>query len=108
MPRKKPIQGTHDRKVRELARELKQKGYNVQAHISAYEMPDSIGKGAYIPDIIATRGSKTKIIEVDTPGTEDPVQLATFRRSASHRDNAEFEQVITRPRKRNNSFIVFA
>ena len=100
MPRKKPSQGTHDRKVRELARELKQKGYNVQAHISAYEMPDSIGGEAYIPDIIATRGSKTKIIEVDTPGTEDQAQLAAFRRSAAHRDNAEFEQVITRPRKK--------
>ena len=101
MARKKSIQGTHNRKVRELARELKQKGYNVQAHISGYEMPDSIGKGAYIPDIIATRGSKTKIIEVDTPGTEDQAQLAAFRRSAAHRDNAEFEQVITRPRKKN-------
>jgi len=100
MPRKKSVQGTHTRKVRELTRELKQKGYNVQAHINDYKMPGSIGKGDYIPDIDATRGSKTKIIEVDTPGTEDQAHLAAFRRSASHRGNAEFEQVITRPRKK--------
>lgn len=100
MSRKKSNQDTHDRKVRELARDLKQKHYHVQADIRGYETPESIGKDGYIPDIFATRGDKTKIIEVDTPSTEDPGQLAAFRRSAAHRDNAEFEQVITRPRKR--------
>lgn len=100
MATNKSGQDTHDRKVGQLARELLQKGYSVQAHIPAYETPEPIGKGAHIPDITATRGNKTKIIEVDTPGTEDPNQLGAFRRSASHRNNAEFEHVITTPRKR--------
>lgn len=91
---------THDRKVQQLARELAQQGYNVQADLKSYETPAGIGQGGFIPDIVATKGSKTKIIEVDTPGTEKPAQLTAFRRSAAQRSNADFEHVITKPRKR--------
>ena len=94
MPKK-----THDRKVRQIAKELKQKRWKVQADLKNYDTPTGIGKNNYIPDIVATRGKKTKIIEVDTPGTIDNDQLASFRRSASQRANADFEHVITKPRK---------
>jgi Holliday junction resolvase len=90
---------THDRKVRQLANELKRQGFRVEADINGFETPDGIGKGDHIPDILATKGNKTKIVEVDTPGTENPGQLAAFRRSAAHRKNAEFEHVVTKPRK---------
>jgi len=99
MPRKKSSQGTHDRKVRQIANELRNKGYKVQADVSGFDTPNGIGKSGHIPDIYATRGSKEKIVEVDTPGTENSDQLFTFRRSAAHRDNADFEHVITKPRK---------
>ena len=99
MPRKKSTQTTHDRKVRQIANQLKKQNWNVKAHVNGYETPDSIGKHAYIPDILATKGNKTKIVEVDTPTTVDQDQLATFRRSTAHRDDAHFEHVITRPRK---------
>ena len=91
---------THDRKVKELANQLKKKKWNVTAHVPGYETPNSIGKENYIPDIIATKGGKTKIIEVDIPQTENQEQLAAFKRSAAHRKNATFEQVITKPRKK--------
>lgn len=91
---------THDRKVQQLARELSKEGFKVQADISGCETPNSIGKKGFIPDIVATKGNKTKIIEVDTPGTENPAQLAAFRRSASQRQNTYFEHVITSPRKK--------
>lgn len=90
---------THDRKVRQIAKEFKQKGWKVQADLKTYDTPDGIGKGNYIPDIVATRGNKTKILEIDTPGTVDNDQLASFRRSAAQRENADFEHVITKPRK---------
>lgn len=90
---------THDRKVRQIAKDLKQKGWKVQADLKTYETPEGIGKNNHTPDIVATRGKKTKIIEVDTPGTVDNDQLASFRRSASQRNNADFEHVITKPRK---------
>lgn len=90
---------THDRKVRQLANELKRQGFNVEADVNGFETPDGIGKGGYVPDILATKGKTVKIVEVDTPGTENQEQLAAFRRSAAQRTNAEFEHVITKPRK---------
>ena len=90
---------THDRKVRQIAKELKQKRWKVQADLKSYDTPDGIGKNNYIPDIVATRDNKTKIIEIDTPETVDNNQLKAFRLSAAKKKNAEFEHVITKPRK---------
>ena len=99
MSREKTSQATHDKKVRQIAKELRNKGYKVKADISGFDTPDGIGKSRHVPDIHATRGSKEKIVEVDTPGTENPDQLSTFQRSAANRKNADFEHVITKPRK---------
>ena len=99
MKRVKSVQDTHDRKVRQIAKELEKQNWNVQADLSDYDIPEGIGKGGYIPDIFATKGSKIKIIEVDTPGTEKADQLSAFRRSVGQRDKAEFEHVITKPKK---------
>ena len=90
---------THDRKVRQLANELKKQGFKVEADINGFETPDGIGKGDHVPDIFATKDKRIKIVEVDTPATENPDQLTAFKRSAAHRKNAEFEHVITKPRK---------
>lgn len=90
---------THNRKVGQIARDLSKQGWNVQADLRGYDAPPNIGKGNYVPDVFATKGGNTKIIEVDTPGTENSDQLSAFRRSASQRQNAEFEHVITKPRK---------
>lgn len=90
---------THDRKVKQIANQLKKQGYKVRADISGYENPPDIGKNKHTPDIFATRRSKTKIIEVDTPGTKSKDQLTAFRKSAAQRKNADFEHIITKPRK---------
>ena len=95
----KKNQDTHDRKVRQLANQLRKQGYNVKADIPGYENPPDIGKNKHTPDILATRRSKTKIIEIDTPGTENDEQLSAFKRSAAQRNNADFEHIITKPRK---------
>lgn len=100
MPRKKSGQSTHDRKVRQIANELKNKGWNVRADVSGFDTPDGIGQSGHIPDVLATKGLKTKIVEVDTPRTENRDQLSTFRRSAANRQNGNFEHVITKPRKK--------
>ena len=92
-------ESAHDRKVRKIARDLKKNNWNVQADVSNYATPDAIGKGNYIPDIFATKKGNIKIIEVDTPGTEDPKQLSTFKRSAAQRKRANFIHVITKPKK---------
>jgi len=90
----------HDRKVRQRANELKKAGWSVKADLPGYEIPKGIGQNNYIPDILATKGNKKLIVEVDTPGTVNPEQLSAFRRSAGQSDNSKFEHIITKPRKK--------
>lgn len=101
MSRQNKNQSAHDRRVRDLANEFKGKGWKVQADLPNFDQPDPIGNDGRIPDILATRGNRTKIIEVETPGTVDShqEQHSTFRRSAAQRENGEFELVVTKPRK---------
>lgn len=101
MVRKSENQTTHDNRVRREASKLKQEGWHVQADLSGYDTPTPIGKDNRIPDILATRGDRVKIIEVETPNTVEAHrdQQTTFRRSASQKDDAEFELIITTPRK---------
>ena len=101
MSRQSKNQSTHDRRIRALANELKDKRWKVKADLPNFDQPDPIGNDGRIPDILATRGIRTKIIEVETPGTVDShqEQHSTFRRSAAQRENGEFELVVTKPRK---------
>ena len=101
MSRQSRNQSTHDNRVRTLANQLRNEGWEVQADLPNFNQPDPIGKDARIPDILATRSNQTKIIEVETPTTVDSHQdqHSTFRRSAAQRENAEFELVVTKPRK---------
>ena len=71
---------TLDRKVRQLANELKKNGWKVQAEIKGHNTPSGIGKNNYIPDIVATKAGATKIVKVDTPDTIDNAQISTFKR----------------------------
>ncbi len=90
---------THDRKVREIARKLKSQGYRVKADLHTYDKPDPVGKGKYIPDIIAKRGDSEIIVEVDTPRTKSSKQISAFKRSAAQK-GAEFQHVVVKPRGR--------
>jgi len=96
-------QRTHDRKVREIARQLRKQGSEVRADgIRGYQRPHPIGKERRIPDIEATtkRGSRL-IIEVETPKSlrADKEQLKTFTRHAAHKKGTKFNVVVTKPRK---------
>ncbi len=97
---KNPGQGTHDRKVRQLAKQYEKDKWKVKADIGNYDRPSSIGKNNHIPDLELTRRGKTKLIEVDTPNTVNPDPLKTFRMSASRKKNTEFVHVITKPRRK--------
>lgn len=101
MSRTSRNQSTYDGRVRSLANKLQDQGWDVQADLPNFDKPDPIGKDERIPDIIATQGGRTKIIEVETPSTADAhqEQHSTFRRSASQRENGEFELIVTKPRK---------
>ena len=101
MGRQKRNQTAHDRRVSALANRLVDQDWEVQADLPNFDQPDPIGKDERIPDILATQGNQTKIIEVETPSTVNSHQdqHSTFRRSAAQRENAEFELIVTQPKK---------
>ena len=104
MSRQNRNQSTHDRQVRTLANKLRNEGWKVQADLPNFDQPNPIGNSRRIPDILATRGNRTKIIEVETTTTVDShqEQHSTFRRSAAQRENGEFELVVTKSRQSNH------
>ncbi len=93
---------THDRKVRQIARELEKQGYTVRADIRGRERPRPIGSKKLVPDIQAIKGRQRRVIEIETPASfkEDKEQLKAFARHASQRKDTTFEIVVTRPRKK--------
>lgn len=85
-------QNKHDRKVRQIAKKLEKDNWNVQADISGYETPESIGNENRIPDIVASKKGAKRIIEVETPRSvkKDKDQQETFRRSAAQQKRTTF------------------
>ena len=57
----------HDRKVRKIAAAYWGMGYDVRAAVPEYDRPKTI-RGR-IPDVVATRGKTTRIVEVETSQT---------------------------------------
>lgn len=98
-------QTTHDRKVGRLATKYKKEGYTVRASTGRWIMPDPIGTSKRIPDIVATKRGKTKIIEVETPRSlkADKKQLETFAKHAAKKSNVTFDIVVTIPKKSGKS-----
>lgn len=97
-------QSTHDRKVRQIARDLKKEGYTVKADIRGYQRPSPIGKSKRRPDIEATtKSGARRIIEVETPTSlsTDKEQLKTFIRHAAQKKRTTLDIVMTKPRKRS-------
>lgn len=96
MPRSKSSQSKHDAKVRELAKKLKQQGFDVNADVSGYAKPKTLG--GYRPDIIATKENQRKILEVETPdsvdSSRDLKQQAAFKRIAQQSKNTVYRREI--------------
>jgi len=97
MARSKKAQSEHDKKVRQEARKLKQKGYDVSADVSGFPQPKTIG--GYRPDVIGQKGRERKIIEVETPNSKgtarDKKQQQAFRNTANRSKNTTFRRTIT-------------
>jgi len=98
--RTKNQQTIHDNKVSQIARNLKQKGWNVKADLPGYEQPSQISN--FLPDIEATKPGTRKIIEVETKDSvvKDKGQISAFNRSASQRNRTTFEVVIADKKKK--------
>ena len=66
----------HDKKVKRIAAAYWGRGYDVRAAVSGYDHPKPI-RGR-IPDVVATKGKTTRIVEVET-----------FRTFRSHKDQRD-------------------
>ena len=94
--RTKTGQETHDRKVGEVARRLSRQGYRVEADLPGSKKPPSIG--GRIPDVVAKKGNRTLIREVETPGTvtKDKAQHAVFRKHAGQKPGTDFRVLLAK------------
>lgn len=96
MKSKKRGKSAHDKKVKQVAKQFERKGWNVEADISEFDSPDSIGQNNFVPDIVAKKSGATKIIEVETKRSleKDKDQQEAFRRSAGQKKRTTFEIII--------------
>ena len=96
MARSRASQTRHNVEVRTIARRFERKGYEVEADVRGYEQPRTFS--GYRPDVIATKGSQRKIVEVETrdsvDSARDQAQQRTFRQVASRSKGTTFRRVI--------------
>lgn len=95
--RSKRSQSKHDRCVLEIAREERGQGHEVEADLSGWPNPPTIGGS--IPDLLIEKSyGHTTIIEVETEesvGTKrDREQRAAFRRWADRKTTRHFKLVV--------------
>lgn len=93
-----PVSQTkHDRRVKREATEYKKKGYTVEADVSGFPQPGTIG--GQRPDIMARKGTYVSIVEVETPDSVNSAhaqaQDSSFRRAARRRPNWHYRRVVT-------------
>ena len=88
----------HDKKVRSTANRYKKSGWQVRADISGYKRPNSIGKYKRIPDVVAKKGKKVRIFEVETPKSmkTDRAQRSTFMKHAANKTNTSFKVLVAK------------
>jgi len=94
MKRTKAGQRKHDLGVLKSAKGYKSQGYKVKADLPGYKKPKSIS--GFVPDILAQKGKKEKIVEIETKDTveKDVKQLAAFKKYADKSNNREFRKRI--------------
>ena len=83
MIKTKKQQSNHDARVKKIAGGYKSQGWKVKADIKGYPAPRTIYNKQ--PDIIATKGKKMRIVEVETKASmkKDGAQRDAFKRFAN-------------------------
>ena len=97
MARSKRSQSKHNTTVKKLAKQYKQKGYNVKADIEGWEKPDTI-RGVR-PDIIAQKSGHKTVVEVETKDSVDSKrnlqQQKAFKNWSSDSNKKHYKRVVT-------------
>lgn len=94
-------QSKHDSKVKQVAKDLEKKGFDVKADIEGYKKPKTIG--GYRPDVIGEKGKQKKIVEVETTeslgSARDQKQQKAFRDEAKSSKSTTFTQEVVKSGK---------
>ena len=97
MPRSNKSQTDHDALVQRIAKQLDEEGYDVQADVSGFPQPATIG--GLRPDVIGKKPGKRKIIEVETPDslkdTRAEKQRQAFKDAADRSKKTTFSRRVT-------------
>lgn len=80
----------HDQGVTREAKELVRAGWSVTATVDGWDDPEPVGRT--VPDIVATKRGKVRIVEVET--VDDDYEHETVRTAVSRRRNAVFYAII--------------
>lgn len=86
----------HDKKVRETALRKRREGWHVRADIPGFRTPRTYG--GCRADIEATKGSKKRIYEIETPQSmrSDVKQRRCLARAAAKQKNTKFITLLAR------------
>jgi len=92
--RTKTGQKQHDQAVLRSAEWYENQGYKVKADLPNWDKPKKIG--GFIPDLIAKKGKKEVIKEIETKNTneKDEKQHEAFEEYAKRRKTREFKKKI--------------
>ena len=88
--RSKQKQTCHEKSVKKRAVGFKGNGFNVKADLPGYKKPKTYNGSR--PDIVATKGKKTVLVEVETRDTrfKDLEQQRNLRKYANSHKNTQF------------------
>ncbi|MBI2484368.1 hypothetical protein HYV71_04255 [Candidatus Uhrbacteria bacterium] len=94
--RSKVGQKKHDESVRKTADWYKNQGFTVKADLPGQIKPKKIG--GFVPDVIAKKGKKEVIVEVETKKTAsaDKEQQQAFRDYANRKNSRVFRKKIAK------------
>jgi len=92
MKRTKQSQLKHDKAVLKSAQWYKSHGYKVQADLPGWKRPKKIN--GFIPDLIARKGKKEIIKEIETKDTnqKDKKQHEAFKKYAEKKIGRKFKK----------------
>lgn len=99
MTRTRNIQSVHDAKVREVANRYKRERWKVKADLPGFKEPRTVYGNR--PDIIARKGQKTRLIEIETRKSmkTDTAQRSAFQRYANLSPKISFKTLIAKRRR---------
>ncbi len=96
MARPRKSQSKHNQAVKESALKLESQGFNVEADVPGFTQPKTIG--GYRPDVVAKKGVKRVIVEVETEdsvdSTRDQKQQQVFKQAAKRSKNTKFKRTV--------------